>query len=363
MYPFREGSFAVRNGWYVAAFANQVGRELVSRTILGQPVVVFRKEDGEAVAVGGRCPHRHFPLGQGCLKGDTVVCGYHGIAFGADGQCVDIPSQDFTPRTYRIPTFPLVEHGMWLFIWMGDPARADRSMLPGLEEIGFVGEGVVARPFYFHEVVCRYQLLNDNLLDLTHLAFLHGTSIGTLENASTPEEISHRPGFLSSRRHSKNAPSPPVSEELGRSYTGPIDRTTGMDFYLPGFHAGIGDARYPDGHERAGDILIANRVYHAVTPSTPGSCYYFFGMSSTNEADLDQLEPYLAKVLDEDIFASVEIEKMIRLVGENVPELMIKSDTNAVLARRMLQAMMDEEAADAAPPAHNDIKQDAGRVE
>ena len=86
MYPFKPGSFAVRNGWYVAAFTHEITRALLPRTILNQPVVLYRKQNGTAVAVGGRCPHRHFPLGKSCLKGDAIQCGYHGITFDADGQ-------------------------------------------------------------------------------------------------------------------------------------------------------------------------------------------------------------------------------------------------------------------------------------
>ena len=229
MYPFREGSFAVRNGWYVAAFRNELGRDLLARTILNQPVVLYRKEDGEAVAVGGRCPHRHFPLGKSCLKGDAIVCGYHGIAFGADGRCVDIPSQDVVPRAYTIPTYPLVEHGLWAWIWMGDADKADVALLPDLEEIGVTAAGMTARPFYVQEVQGRYQLLNDNLLDLSHLAFLHASSIGTVENAQAPEELVKRPGFLSCRRYIRNADAPAVMAATGR-YAGKIDRVTGMDF-------------------------------------------------------------------------------------------------------------------------------------
>src|SRR5215470_18002157 len=209
MYPFREGSFAVYNGWYVIAFAEDITHALTSRTILNQPVVLYRKLNGEAVAVGGRCPHRHFPLGKSCLKGDSIVCGYHGITFGPDGKCTDIPTQEFVPPTYRIPSYPLVERGIWLWIWPGEPEKADPSLLPDLIEIGCAEEGMVTRPFFRHEVQCRYQLLNDNLLDLSHLAFLHGTSIGTRENASAPEELSRRPGFLSSRHYIRNAPLPP----------------------------------------------------------------------------------------------------------------------------------------------------------
>ena len=75
MYPFRRGSFAPRNAWYVAAFAKDVGRELMGRTIVNTRIVLYRTENGEAVALDGRCPHRHFPLAQSCLKGDSIVCG------------------------------------------------------------------------------------------------------------------------------------------------------------------------------------------------------------------------------------------------------------------------------------------------
>jgi phenylpropionate dioxygenase-like ring-hydroxylating dioxygenase large terminal subunit len=345
MYPFKEGSFAVRNGWYVAAFAHEVTRALVARNILNMPVVLYRKEDGTAVAVGGRCPHRHFPLGAGCLKADSIECGYHGITFGPDGRCVSIPSQTVVPQVYRIPTYPLVEHGLWMWIWMGEAAKADPALLPDLGEIGLTDPGMFSRPFYAQEVAGRYQLLNDNLLDLTHLAFLHRSSIGTPENASTAEEQVKRPGFLSSRRYIRNAQAPPVMAATGR-YSGRIDRVSGMDFYLPGFHAGIGDMLYPADHpEHPGESIVKSRVYHAVTPSTYKSCLYFFAMASPDENGLNQMFDLLKPVIDEDKFATEEIEKMLAVIGENPDELLIRSDRNAVEGRRMLQAMMDAESA------------------
>ncbi|MEO0031804.1 MAG: hypothetical protein RIS94_1562, partial [Pseudomonadota bacterium] len=197
---------------------------------------------------------------------------------------------------------------------------------------------------YLH-VKANYQLLIDNLLDLTHLGYLHGTSIGTTENASTPEELTRRPRFFGSRRVIRNADAPPVMAATGR-YSGKIDRTVGMDFYLPGFHAGIGDMLYPQDHpDHPGAIITKSRVYHAVTPATGKSCTYFFAMASPDTDGLDRMFEYLKPVIEEDKFATEEIEKMLALVGENVDELLIGSDRNAVEARRMLQALMDEEAA------------------
>jgi vanillate O-demethylase monooxygenase subunit len=349
MYPFRDGSFAVRNGWYVAAFAEDLGEAPMQRTIVGLPVALYRKADGTAVAVGGRCPHRNFPLGKGCVRGDEIVCGYHGISFGPDGQCTDIPSQDFVPRSYRIPTYPLVEHGMWLWIWPGDPGKADPALLPDLKLIGHDAEGMYPGALFSFEVQGRYQLLNDNLLDLTHLAFLHGTSIGTLENARAPEELTQEPGIFRSRRYIRNGPPTPALRNR-HGIEGLVDQVVGMDFYLPGFHAGIGDHFYAaDGTERPGEVIARSRVFHAVTPATETSCYYFFGMATIEPNGVEIFRKPLEPVLQEDIFATEEIEKMIALTGGSPTELMIKSDTGAVMARRMLQAMMDAEDEAAVP--------------
>ena len=168
MYPFKDGDFAPRNGWYVAAFCEDIGQDLLSRWIVGEPVVLYRKEDGTAVAVGGRCPHRYYPLGESPRVGDSIQCGYHGITFGPDGKCTRVPSQDTVPGVYTIPSYPLVERGLWAFIWMGDPDQADESLIPGGEDIGFGLDGYFYAPVRTMHVKGRYQLLNDNLLDLTH---------------------------------------------------------------------------------------------------------------------------------------------------------------------------------------------------
>jgi len=206
MYPFKPGSYAPKNGWYVAAFCEEIGEKLLSRWILNHPVVLYRKADGTAVAVEGRCPHRHFPLGESKRVGDAIQCGYHGITFGADGKCTLVPSQKTVPGVYSIKAYPLVERGLWAWIWPGDPDKADESLLPTMEEIGYRKDpDFHAKPFYYHHVNGRYQLLNDNLLDLTHIGYLHGTSIGTVENASTPEELTRAPRFFGSRRVIRNA--------------------------------------------------------------------------------------------------------------------------------------------------------------
>jgi vanillate O-demethylase monooxygenase subunit len=345
MYPFTPGSYAPRNGWYVAAFTEEIGEPLLSRWILNQPVVLYRKMDGIAVAVDGRCPHRHFPLGESKRIGDEIQCGYHGITFGADGKCTFVPSQSTIPGVYSIRRYPLVERGLWAWIWPGDPDKADEALIPTLDEIGFTLPGMIANAFYSMQVKGRYQLLNDNLLDLTHLGYLHASSIGTPDDAATPEVRDLNERRLSSRRIMHDTPQPPLHME-STDYRGPVDRISGMDFFFPGFHSGIGEQRYPRDHARANEIINTSRVWHAVTPATRTSCNYFFAMSSPSQERLDRAKISLKPVLEEDSFATEQIETIITTLDELPPELMLKSDTTAVQGRRILQAMMDREMMD-----------------
>ncbi len=344
MYPFKEGCFAPRNGWYVAAFRHEIKREILARWILNEPVVMYRTEAGDPVALDGRCPHRHFPLEKGCLKGDELQCGYHGIRFGPDGQCTHIPSQDQISEKYRIREYPLVERGMWAFIWPGDPDKADESLLPDLDASGYANPDFRFKPFYALEVEGRYQLLNDNLLDLTHLAYLHSTSIGVEDNASTPEEREESEKVFKSRRYMKNVPITP-SQEGQFDYEGPVDRIAGMDFYFPGFHAGLDEMSIPDDHPtRGGEKLSQLRVFHAVTPGKLTTTNYFFGMGGPmSDEEFAGAKEYLRPVIEEDAMATREIEKMLSTIGYFPQELMIASDAGGVRARRKLQSMMDME--------------------
>src|SRR6266404_4775529 len=87
----------MRNAWYVAAFASELGRSILPRKLLGEAIVLFRSVEGAPVAMQDRCPHRLVPLSLGTLHGSVIRCGYHGIEFGMDGKCVAIPGQDLIP--------------------------------------------------------------------------------------------------------------------------------------------------------------------------------------------------------------------------------------------------------------------------
>jgi vanillate O-demethylase monooxygenase subunit len=117
-------------------------------------------------------------LSQGKVIGNNIQCGYHGIVYGPDGNCVRIPSQGNLPASCRIRSYPAVEQWQWIWIWMGDPSLADPALIPDHHDMGLTDPEFVSAVVYHEEIDARYPLLHDNLLDLSHVAFLHGSTLG-----------------------------------------------------------------------------------------------------------------------------------------------------------------------------------------
>ena len=174
----------VRNAWYVAAWQHEVeAGQALSREILGTPVLLYRTADGTPVALEDRCCHRALPLSMGRVLGDRIECGYHGLQFDRAGDCVAVPGQIAIPPGARVPAYPLVERDRFVWIWMGDADRMDPADIPAFHWLDHPDWR--AKPSYLH-IRCNYQLLIDNLLDLSHLPFVHPTTLGEMGVAETP---------------------------------------------------------------------------------------------------------------------------------------------------------------------------------
>ena len=176
----------LKNYWYVAALAEEVGRQPLGRILLNEPVVLFRTEDGQPVAIEDRCSHRGFPLHKGKLIGDTLECGYHGLVFDCSGRCIKVPGQSQVPSTASIRKYPLVERWGWIWVWMGDPALAGDTPLTDFHWLDDPAWGAKAERLY---IKSDYRLIIDNLLDLTHLTFVHPGTIGSAANIGTKPMI------------------------------------------------------------------------------------------------------------------------------------------------------------------------------
>ena len=176
------------NAWYAAAWDVDLKHALFPRTICGKHVVMYRQSNGQVCALEDACWHRLVPLSKGRLDGDTVVCGYHGLKYNAQGRCTYMPSQDTINPSACVRSYPVVERHRFIWLWMGDPALADPALVPDMhwnDDPAWAGDGKTIH------VKCDYRLVVDNLMDLTHETFVHGSSIGNDHVAEAPFDVTH----------------------------------------------------------------------------------------------------------------------------------------------------------------------------
>src|SRR5262249_46641356 len=147
----------MRNCWQVIAFANEIGATPLARLACNEPVVLFRIQSGEAVALADRCPHRLAPLSLGRVVGDHIQCGYHGMCFDHEGSCVRVPGQEEVPARARVRKYPLVERHTFAWIWLGDAALADPALVPDFHWMDDPAWGCVSG---YHHFAANYQLVN-----------------------------------------------------------------------------------------------------------------------------------------------------------------------------------------------------------
>ncbi len=337
----------LRNFWYVAASGQEVTRTPMPRTLLSDPVVLYRKEDGTPVALEDRCVHRHLPLSMGKLVGDLLQCHYHGLRYDGSGQCVAVPGQKTIPPGARVKSYPVVERYRWLWIWMGDPALADPAKITDFHWLDDPGWG--AKASYLH-VKANWQLIVDNLLDLTHLAFVHQTTIGNaalVENAEV--KVARTPDNVVVTRWIINAAPPPTFVKAG-GFTSPVDRWQIIDFTPPAFlRLDVGatptGTGAPQGR-RVGGISMRN--LNAITPETATTSHYFWGQAHDwdvrNAALTDMLLAQITTAFHEDV-AVFEAQQKNMTLMPNAPQIEINADAGLIAARRILDGIYHEEQA------------------
>jgi phenylpropionate dioxygenase-like ring-hydroxylating dioxygenase large terminal subunit len=269
-----EGVF-VKNCWYVAAWEHEVPASgCLARTIAGEPIVFWRDSRGEIVALLDRCRHRGAPLSMGRVEGDNIRCLYHGLAFDRSGTCVDIPSQDRIPPTAVVRSFPLVVAHRWVWIWMGEPGMADPSTIVPTPWLDSPAWG--CKPDYLHYDV-NYLLIADNLLDFSHLPFLHATSVGgSPDYAGVLPKVERIDRGVRLTKWVLNTTPPAYSAKYGATDAdGKVDRWMFYDFVAPGILI-MDSGMRPAGSADDAPGRIAFRGCQALTPETADTTHYFF---------------------------------------------------------------------------------------
>jgi phenylpropionate dioxygenase-like ring-hydroxylating dioxygenase large terminal subunit len=306
----------VRDEWYVAAFAVEVTRQPLARKLLGLPVLLIRRTDGVVAALEDRCAHRSMPLSLGTVEGDTIICAYHGARFGCDGVCTTVPSQAVVPPGARVRAFPVQEHGPLVWIWMGDEAPATAPPHPAwIDDTG----GWAASRQKLH-MRASYVRLHENLLDLTHLSFLHAKTFGTPDYASAPYDtsIDSEAGRFVLTRSVVPTRLPPVWARPTGLEGKDAARIARSSFISPALHE-VHVSFHACDRPEAEQPSRAIRTAHIVTPETATSTHYFIhhgrNFALDDKTTTDFMHEQLLAAFQEDIDGLEAIERNL----ENYP--------------------------------------------
>lgn len=276
----------LKNCWYVAARSREVGRALTARTILNEPIVLYRRQDDIVVALENVCPHRKLPLSMGRLRGNNVECGYHGLQFDSTGSCVAAPTQNRIPPSAKVISYPVVEKCGFVWIWMGDPYNSDQSRLYQVanyeDENWGISEGSTL------EIDCNYLYITDNLLEPSHVAWVHQTSFaapGTQDSPLNTEVLDD--GVLVSR-WIFDRPLPPYYAPFVK-FHGNCDRLQHYEVRIPGIaiNKSVFTPAGTGGDELAlGENAYIMISYNFMTPvDNDRTMYYWFQHRNTDPND------------------------------------------------------------------------------
>ena len=264
----------LKNAWYVAAWSDEINQALFERTIIGESVLLFRKASGEAVALDNACPHRYSPLHLGKLTEDIVECPYHGLRFNSDGQCVYNPHGDGKiPRKACVKAYPLVERDAMLWIWMGEPALANPEQIPDFSCHINPDFPTVKGMIEMHG---NYELITDNLMDLTHVEFVHAGILGSDAIKRGEHEIGQNGTTVYSNRWCPDGLAPPAWDMMFDNYGKPVDHWLYMRWDAP-CHMLLDVGITPTGRPREEGIWIYGT--DILTPKDDTSTYYWWGVS------------------------------------------------------------------------------------
>ena len=337
----------LRNGWYSAVWAHELTDKPVGRTFLNEKVVLFRNARGQVGALADCCCHRAAPLSRGELAGDYLACGYHGLKFDVSGRCVEVPGQTDVPAGATVRSYPVHEKWNVVWIWMGEPAKADVSKIPDMPWLSDAKWSTT--PGMIH-VKSNYQFIIDNLLDLTHVAYVHkNTLAGDPREATTPTKTERLNDGVRVGRWMLDFVPPPLFAKAG-NFAGNVDRWQFATWHPPGIvYLDVGCAKAgsgaPEGDRSHGISIWSS---HLLTPETESSSHYMFCYARDFKLD----DPEMSKLLyegskatfleDADILEAVQANR----TGGSLDGLIhVAADAAQLQARRMLGAMITAEQA------------------
>lgn len=341
----------LRNCWYAAAWERTVSDAPVGVTIIGEKVALYRLSDGTFAGLADACPHRKLPLSMGRVKGDVLECGYHGLQFDCTGSCVAAPTNGTVPPGAAVRSFPVVARYGLLWIWMGEADLADPDQI---FEVRHWDDPAWGRTDGDDMIVrCHHLYIADNLLDPSHVAWVHLSSFAGSGTDDTPMEVTlDDRGVTVWRWLHDTAPPPFYAPYL--PFEGPTDRKQVYEVRYPS-NALITAVFAPAGTGGEGRDLPPETFvmdsYNFLTPVDEHTTHYFwFQTRNVAPDDHEVSRRFAASVRDAFSEDKVILEAVQRGMDEMTERgeqnLNLRSDVGGVRFRRRLAQLIDAEQPD-----------------
>ena len=336
----------LRNCWYVAGWSKDFDRVLKAEKFLNENIVIYRKKDGSPAALENACPHRKLPLSKGTLADDNIICAYHGLTFNSEGRCTDSPTQrGMTPRRAVVKSYPVVDRYRLLWIWMGDPKLADPELIFPIDNFdnpnwGCTDGGVL-------DIKCNYLWVCDNLLDPSHVAWVHVTSFAGAGTDDEPLEIKKTDrGVVVSRWINGNMPSPYYADLV--KFDGNCDRLQHYEMCLPAI--ALNKSIYtPEGTGGPGKPYVENTYvnisYNFMTPIDEDNTRYFWfqhrNTDPNNKKISEKMNAGAVMAFEEDRAVLEDVH--LGMKNPMTPNIDLGLDSGAKQFRLMLKRKIEEE--------------------
>ncbi|WP_241295599.1 aromatic ring-hydroxylating dioxygenase subunit alpha [Burkholderia stabilis] len=329
--------------WWVAALSSELTDKPVARTLLGRPVVLFRLPSGEIGALEDRCCHKSLPLSCGSLEARGLRCGYHGLLFDRGGTCVEIPGQDRIPAKACVSSYPVQEQDAIVWIWIGADAHARPTCAPPRYAFHTDPQYRFGGGNYHYDA--PYQLIHDNLMDLSHLGYVHLKTIGGNAplhmGAQTCVSTDGDTVTLVRRMPDSD---PPPTYTAAWPFAGRVDRWQEIEFHVShiriwtgAMDAGTGDLLAP---ARGGFHM---RGFHGITPETDTTTHYFWTVATNPQHDVERVAQTVieqsAATFDEDkTVIEAQYRNQVRFPGGRQIDIHVDAGPNR--ARRVIERLL-----------------------
>jgi phenylpropionate dioxygenase-like ring-hydroxylating dioxygenase large terminal subunit len=333
------------NRWWIGALSSELKDAPIARTLLGRPMVLFRLPSGEVGALEDRCCHKELPLSCGSLESNGLRCGYHGLLFDREGTCLEIPGQDRIPAKARVQSFHVKEQDDLVWVWIGSSPESRPDAPPPAYPIHVDPRYRFGGGRYHYDA--PYQLIHDNLMDLSHLGYVHLNTIGgnAAVHMNAETRVSSEGDTVKLVRWMPES-DPPPTYTAAWPFGGRVDRWQEIEFdvshiriWTGAMDAGAGDLADP---ARGGFHM---RGFHGITPETETTTHYFWTVATNPQQDVERVAQVVieqsAATFDEDkVVIEAQYRNQLRFPVRQQIDIHVDAGPNR--ARRVIERLLRE---------------------